>query len=61
LISIKVTCYETLITDHASYLLRLEVLMAMEMSMLAFWDVTPSKLVGRYQGFGGTYCLHLQD
>jgi hypothetical protein len=26
--------------------------------MLFFWIVTPSKLVGRYQRFGGTYRLH---
>jgi hypothetical protein len=26
-----------------------------------FWFVTPRGLVGRYQRFGGTYYLHLQD
>jgi hypothetical protein len=28
--------------------------------MLIFWVVKPCGLVGRYQRFGGTYCLHLQ-
>jgi hypothetical protein len=28
------------------------------MSMFAFWVVTPCGLVGRYQYFGETYCLH---
>jgi hypothetical protein len=27
---------------------------------LVFWVVTQCGLVGRYQRFGGTYCLHLQ-
>jgi hypothetical protein len=30
------------------------------LSKLVFWVVTPCRLVGRYQRFGGTYCLHLQ-
>jgi hypothetical protein len=28
--------------------------------MLVFWVVTPCRLEGRYQHFGGMYCLHLQ-
>jgi hypothetical protein len=28
--------------------------------MLVFWVVALCGLVGRYQRFGGTYCLHLQ-
>jgi hypothetical protein len=28
--------------------------------MIMFWVVTPYRLVGRYQRFGGTYCLNLQ-
>jgi hypothetical protein len=28
--------------------------------MLIFWIVTLCGLLGRYQCFGGTYCLHLQ-
>jgi hypothetical protein len=28
--------------------------------MFVFWVMTPFRLVGRYQRFGGTYCLHLQ-
>jgi hypothetical protein len=40
--------------------MRFEVLTAVKMSMLLFWIVTPCGLVGRYQGFGGTYCFHLQ-
>jgi hypothetical protein len=28
--------------------------------MLVFWVVTPCELLGRYQRFGGTYCLHHQ-
>jgi hypothetical protein len=39
---------------------RYEVLKAVKM-LLAFWAVTPCGLVGRYQRFGGTYFLHLQD
>jgi hypothetical protein len=27
---------------------------------IGFWVVTPCWLAGRYQRFGGTYCLHLQ-
>jgi hypothetical protein len=37
-----------------------EVLTAVKTSMLVFWVVTPCRPVGRYQRFGGTYCLHLQ-
>jgi hypothetical protein len=40
--------------------LRFQVHMAVKMSMLVFWVVTPCGLVGRYQRFGGTYRLHLQ-
>jgi hypothetical protein len=32
-----------------------------KMLMLVFLVVTPCRLVGRYQHFGDTYCLHLQD
>jgi hypothetical protein len=28
------------------------------MSMLVFWMVMLCGLEGRYQSFGGTYCLH---
>jgi hypothetical protein len=30
------------------------------MTMLFFWVMTPSRLVGRTQRFGETYCHHLQ-
>jgi hypothetical protein len=30
------------------------------LSMLVFWVETPCGLAGRYQRFGGTYCLHLR-
>jgi hypothetical protein len=40
--------------------MRFEVLTAAKMLMLFFWIVTPCTLVGRYQRFGETYCLHLQ-
>jgi hypothetical protein len=30
------------------------------MRSLVFRTLTPCRLVGRYQRFGGTYCLHLQ-
>jgi hypothetical protein len=30
------------------------------LSMLFFWIITSCGLVGRYQRFGGTYCLYLQ-
>jgi hypothetical protein len=39
---------------------RLEVLTALKMTVLFFWVVTPCRLIGRYQRFGETYCLHLQ-
>jgi hypothetical protein len=37
-----------------------EVLTAVKTSMLVFWLVTPNRLAGKYQRFGGIYCLHLQ-
>jgi hypothetical protein len=37
-----------------------EVLTVVKMSMLVFWVVLPRRLVGTYECFGGTYCLHLQ-
>jgi hypothetical protein len=37
-----------------------EVLTAVKMSMLVFWVVKPNGLVGRYQRFGETSCVHLQ-
>lgn len=33
----------------------------MKISMLIFWVVTPYGLIGRYQQFGGTYCLRLHS
>jgi hypothetical protein len=36
---------------------RSEVLTAVRLTM--FWVVAPCRLVGRYQCFGETYCLHL--
>jgi hypothetical protein len=38
-----------------------EVLTTVKMSMLVFWVVMPCGLVGRYQRFGETHCLHLQS
>jgi hypothetical protein len=40
--------------------MRLEVLMAVKMSMFAFWAVTPCGLIGSYQRFEGTYSLTLK-
>jgi hypothetical protein len=40
--------------------IRSGVLTAVKMSMLVFWIVMLCELVGRYQRFGVTYCLHLQ-
>jgi hypothetical protein len=40
---------------------RFEVLTAVKMSMLLFCVIPPCGLVGTYQRFGGTSCLHLQD
>jgi hypothetical protein len=31
-----------------------------ELLMLVLWVVTPYGLIGGYQSFGETYCLHLQ-
>jgi hypothetical protein len=42
--------------------LRLEVLqvvMSAIIKIAVFWDMTPCSLVGRYEHFGGTCCLHL--
>jgi hypothetical protein len=49
-------------TQHKFLLtyMRFDVLTAVRMSMLLLWVVTPCELVGRYQRFGETYCLHLQ-
>jgi hypothetical protein len=33
--------------------------MTMKIAVLVFWVVTPCGLVGRYQQFGGTCCLHI--
>jgi hypothetical protein len=41
-------------------IVRFEVLKAVRMTTLLFWVVAPWRLVGRYQRFRGTYCLHLQ-
>jgi hypothetical protein len=35
--------------------MRFKVLMAVKMSMLVFWVVTPCGLGGRYERFGTTY------
>jgi hypothetical protein len=43
--------------DHC---MRFQVVTAVKMSISVFWIVTPGGLVGKYQLFGGTYCLHLQ-
>jgi hypothetical protein len=32
----------------------------MAVEVVAFWVVTPHNLIGGYQYFRGTYCLHLQ-
>jgi hypothetical protein len=40
--------------------MRFEVLTTVNFPMLVFWIVTPCGLIGRYQRFGETYCLHLQ-
>jgi hypothetical protein len=40
---------------------RFQILTAVKMSMLDCWVVTPRRLQGRYQRFGGIYCHHLQD
>jgi hypothetical protein len=39
---------------------RFEVLMTVKMSMFSFQVMAPCGLIGRYQRFGKTYCLHLQ-
>jgi hypothetical protein len=41
--------------------LRFKILTAVQMSLSAFWVVTPCELQGRYHCFGGTYCLYLQS
>jgi hypothetical protein len=41
--------------------MRFEVLMTVKMLMLVYWVLTLCGPVGRYQRFGGTYCLHLHS
>lgn len=38
-----------------TYIVRFEVLTAMDMNVTALWDVTPCSLIRAYQRFGGTY------
>jgi hypothetical protein len=54
---VSVTC--TVLSQYLLFL-RFERITKMKMMMLVFWVVTCG-LVGRYQHFGGIYCLHLQD
>jgi hypothetical protein len=51
------TCHVQQIFLHN---MRFEILAAMKMLMLVFWETTPRGLVGRYKRFGGTYCLLYQ-
>jgi hypothetical protein len=39
---------------------RFDVLTAVRMTMSFSWVLTPCRLVGRYQRFGETYCLHIK-
>lgn len=48
-----------LIASYFNILLRFEVFTSVKTSMLIFWIVTPCGLVGIYQCFKGTCCLHL--
>jgi hypothetical protein len=45
--------------DHFAWM-RFEVLTAVKMPMLVVYVETKCGVVGRCQGFGGTYCLHHQ-
>jgi hypothetical protein len=48
-------------TQKISYhCMEFEVLLAVKVSMLVFWVVTPYGLVGIYQRYERTYCFHLQ-
>jgi hypothetical protein len=40
--------------------MRHEILMAVKVSMLTFWVVTPCELIVRYKRFGRTHYLHIQ-
>jgi hypothetical protein len=35
--------------------------MVVKMWIVGFWFMMPCSLLSGYQGFGGTYCLHVQD
>jgi hypothetical protein len=37
-----------------------EILTEVKMSMVVLWVMAPSGPVDGYEGFGGTYCLHLE-
>jgi hypothetical protein len=47
-------------TKKTGLLKDFEVFTAVKIHIVIFWVMTPCTLVGRYQSFGGTYCLHLQ-
>jgi hypothetical protein len=38
---------------------RFGVLMALNVTVAVFWDVTPSSLIDGYKCYGGIYCLHI--
>jgi hypothetical protein len=40
---------------------RLQPLVTLNVRIMVFWHMMLSSLVNRYQYFGGTCCLHLQD
>jgi hypothetical protein len=41
--------------------MRVDVLTAVNMSMMVFRVVAPFEFVSRYHRFGGTTCFHLED
>jgi hypothetical protein len=44
--------------EESAFILRCEDLMAVKIWV---WFMTLCRLVGDYQNFGGTFCLHLQE
>jgi hypothetical protein len=60
-VSCPVVCFGISFVDPLNFvtMCEIEVLMAVKMSVLFFWVVTPCGLVGRYQCYGEIYCLCL--
>ena len=48
-------------TSEPEIIYEIRCITAVVVKVQVFWDITQSRLVNRYQHFGGYCCLHLQD